>query len=112
AQDDAALPGRRARAAALHVLVSRLPSAQRRVHAVRSAWPAMLAIVLALACGLPDLEPRQAAPPPGPPPDPAAFAGPEACAACHADYAESYDKSAHPPPLGAPARPPHQRGSQ
>jgi len=80
---------------------------------VRYAWPAVLAAAaLALACGLPDLDPRQAAPPPGPPPDPAAFAGPDACAACHADYAESYNKSPHAGPLGDPARPPDQRACE
>ncbi len=75
-------------------------------------WLPVLAVAVALACGLPDLEPRQPAPVPGPPPDPAAFAGPEACAACHPDWAESYGKSPHARALDDPKRPPDQRACE
>lgn len=72
----------------------------------------VLAVAVALACGLPDLSPRQPAPVAGPPPDPAAFAGPELCAACHPDWSESYGKSPHAGALDDPARPPDQRACE
>lgn len=67
---------------------------------------------LALSCGLPDLEPRQAAHVAGPPPDPATFAGAEVCAACHPEWNESYLKSPHAGPLDDPSRPPDQRACE
>jgi DmsE family decaheme c-type cytochrome len=66
---------------------------------------------LAISCGLPDLEPRQAAPV-DPAPEPATFAGPEMCAACHPDWNESYMKSPHAGPLDDPSRPPDQRACE
>jgi DmsE family decaheme c-type cytochrome len=72
----------------------------------------LLLFVAAISCGLPDLEPRRPTPPSGPPPDPATFAGPEVCAACHPDWNESYLKSAHAPALDDPARPPDQRACE
>jgi DmsE family decaheme c-type cytochrome len=79
---------------------------------MRGAWLALLAVAVALACRLPDLEPRKAAPVPGPPPNPAAFAGPDVCAACHPDWSESYGKSPHARALDDSARPPDQRACE
>jgi len=69
-------------------------------------------LVVALACGLPNLSPRQAAPRPGPPIDPAKFAGAEVCAACHPDWQASYGKSAHAGALDDPSWPPDQRACE
>jgi DmsE family decaheme c-type cytochrome len=79
---------------------------------MRGTWLALLAVAVALACQLPDLEPRQAATAPGPPPNPAAFAGPDACAACHPDWSESYGKSSHARALDDATRPPDQRACE
>lgn len=83
----------------------------------RASWRALafapvVVLVVALACGLPDLSPRQPTPLPGPPTDPAKFAGPEVCGACHPDWNESYGKSPHAGALDDPARPPDQRACE
>ncbi|MCW5890297.1 MAG: DmsE family decaheme c-type cytochrome [bacterium] len=75
---------------------------------------ALLVLVAALAaCGPgtgPGMTPMKAEP--VPPPDPAAFAGPEVCAACHPDWNESYLATPHAGVLDDPARPPEQRACE
>ncbi len=109
---DAALPGGRHRAAALHVLVPRLSPAQRRIHAVRYAWLAVLAAALALACGLPDLDPYRQRAASRPATRSRGVRGTRGVRRLPSRLGRELRQVPHAGPLDDPARPPDQRACE